>query len=288
MFQRQECTLMFHVEKMQAADFPFAVELANTMNWSMTTEDFVFNVKLEPAGCFVLFDDHERVGIATSISYGRVGWFGNLVVAEAYREKGAGTLLVEHAVNYLKSVGVEAIGLYAYPHLLGFYGKFGFKLDVDFLVLKAEKVSSVDEGKLEKVEKQNLPALSNFDGRCFGASRKKLLEQILLGKGNLCYVSMEESEVVGYVAAKVSGGLAEVGPLVCRGSRRETATDLLKAVLAKLNGTEAFMYLPASEKNLVETAVNTGFQEQFRLVRMFLGSHAAEECVYIAESLERG
>ena len=279
---------MFHVEKMQAADLPFAVELANTMDWSMTNEDFGFNVKLEPNGCFVLFDGLERVGITTCICYGRVGWFGNLVVTEAYREKGAGTLLVEHAVNYLKRLGVEAIGLYAYPHLLGFYGKFGFKQDADWLVLKAKTVSAEYEGKMKTASKQDLPAIIDLDRRCFGASRKKLLEQIFISNDNLCYVSLEAGEVVGYVAAKVSGELAEVGPLVCRGSRRENAVNLLKVVLAKLNGAETFMYLPASEKNLLDTALNAGFQEKFRLARMFLGFRAAEECVYMAESLERG
>lgn len=279
---------MFHVEKMQAADLPFAVELANTMNWSMTTEDFCFNMKLEPAGCFVLFNDYERVGVATCISYGRVGWFGSLVVSKAYREKGAGALLVKHSINYLRSVGVEAIGLYAYPNLLGFYGKFGFKQDTDFLVLKAKTVSAKTEDQLKMAQKQDLPAIVNFDIRCFGASRKKLLQQIILSNTNLCYVSIEEGQVAGYVIAKVSGGLAEVGPLVCRENRRETAVVLLKATLAQLNGAEAFLYLPASEKNLLDTAVKAGFQEQFRVVRMFLGFRAAEECVYMAESLERG
>ena len=67
---------MFHVEKMTPKDYMFAVELANTMNWNMTVEDFKFNSRLEPNGCFVLFDDSKRVGVATCISYGSVGWFG--------------------------------------------------------------------------------------------------------------------------------------------------------------------------------------------------------------------
>lgn len=279
---------MFHVEKMQATDLPFAVELANTMNWSMTKDDFNFNMKLEPNGCFVLFEGPERVGVATCISYGQVGWFGNLVVTEAYREKGAGALLVKHSINYLKSAGVEVIGLFAYPTLLGFYDKFGFKPDKDFLVLKAKTVSAETEGQLKTAEQQDLHAIVALDMKCFGASRKKLLQQIILSNTDVCYVSMEAGEAAGYVIAKISGGLAEVGPLVCRENRCETAVVLLKAALAKLTGAEVFMYLSASEKTLLDTAVKAGFQEQFRVVRMFLGSRAAEECVYMAESLERG
>ena len=57
------------------------------------------------------------MGIATCISFGKVGWFGNLIVKEEIRHKGAGSLLVKHAIDYLQGKGVETIGLYAYPNL---------------------------------------------------------------------------------------------------------------------------------------------------------------------------
>jgi ribosomal protein S18 acetylase RimI-like enzyme len=279
---------MFRVEKMKLEDFPFAVDLANTMNWNMTSEDFGFNALLEPKGCFTLFDGTERVGVATCISYGRVGWFGNLIVKPAYRRKGAGTLLVKHAVNYLKNMGVETIGLFAYQHLIDFYGKFGFKRDSDFLVLKATAVSSADKGTLKKAKKQDIPALVDFDSQCFGASRRKLLERILLDASNLCYVSAEGGEVTGFVAAKVYGEMAEVGPLVCRRNRVDTAVTLLKSVLGKLRALEGFMCVPAAETAIKDVAREAGFREEILVARMFLGSVAAENCVYVAESLERG
>ena len=152
---------MFRVERMGVYDFLFAVQLANTMDWNMALEDFEFMAKLEPKGCFVLFHGSERVGIATSVSFGKVGWFGNLIVKEDYRKKGAGTFLVKHAIKYLKSTGVETTGLYAYPHLIKFYKNFGFKPDVDFLVFQGKAVSSVTEGTLQlrEAKKQDIPAL---------------------------------------------------------------------------------------------------------------------------------
>ena len=83
---------MFQVKLMTADDFPFATELANTMDWNMATEDFQFMQSLEPEGCFVLYDGAKRLGIATCISYGKMGWFGNLIVKEEYRNRGAGSL----------------------------------------------------------------------------------------------------------------------------------------------------------------------------------------------------
>jgi GNAT superfamily N-acetyltransferase len=279
---------MFHVEKMAAKDFPFAVELANTMNWSMTKADFAFNAKLEPHGCFVLLCDQKRIGVATCINYGRIGWFGNLVVNENYRGKGAGTLLVKHAIKYLESTGVTTIGLYAYEHLINFYANLGFKKNSDFVVLKAKKAKKVEEEKQATMKKRDLPALVNFDCQCFGASREKLLTQIVLRKGNVCFVSKENGEVNGYVAAKIYGEMAEVGPLVTCKNHSESAVTLLRHVLARVANLEAFMCLPASETELLKTAVEAGFQKEFLVARMFLGPAVAENCVHLAESLERG
>ena len=72
---------------MRADDFPFATKLANTMDWNMAMADFEFMSSLEPEGCFVAFQGSERLGIATSISFGNVGWFGNLIVKENARRQ---------------------------------------------------------------------------------------------------------------------------------------------------------------------------------------------------------
>jgi ribosomal protein S18 acetylase RimI-like enzyme len=281
---------MFRVEKMGAGDFLFAVQLANTMGWNMAVEDFEFAVKLEPEGCFVLFNGSERVGIATCVSFGRVGWFGNLVVKEACRRRGAGALLVQSAVEYLKSTGAETIGLYAYPHLIGFYKRFGFKADVDYLVLQG-KVTSLVTGeatRLQKAKKQDIPAIIDLDSQCFGACRKKLLEPILRDTDNLCYVAVGGHEIAGYCAATVYAETAGIGPLMCRQNRGGVAVALLQTILSKLKNHDIFTCAPTEETALLELLFKAGLQEKFRVTRMFLGPAAAKGCTYIAESLERG
>ncbi len=284
---------MFKVTRMEPADYQSVVELANTMNWHMTTADFAFNATLEPNGCFALREGEELVGVATCINYGDVGWFGNLVVKEAYRQKGAGSALVNFAVNYLKGAGVKTVGLYAYPHLKAFYGKMGFQADGDFVVLKAASVSAgsmevAEEKCVREMGTQDVSRVSAFDAGCFGGCRKKLLELILQNPNNPGYVAFDRGEVEGYVTAKVFGDSAEVGSFVCQRSHPAVAAGLLGAVLRGLEGKEAFMYLPASELELLRVARGAGFREEFGLVRMFLGSIALQDCLYTAESLERG
>jgi predicted N-acetyltransferase YhbS len=258
------------------------------MDWNMAAEDFQFITNLEPEGCLVAFHGRERVGVSTSISFGKVGWFGNLIVKEKYRNLGVGSLLVNHAVNYLKSRGVRTIGLYAYPQLTRFYRNLGFRLDEDFSVLYAETLGSLTPEALPSVRKQQIKAIDEFDSRCFGGERKKLLESIILEEGNLSYFKPEGNEVVGYVAATVYEKMAWVGPLICRESKVDVAVMLLKAVLANLAGKSVYTVLPKKETALADMLFTAGFKKDFSVSRMFLGQAVAKNCIYMAESLERG
>ena len=270
------------------SDFQFATILANTMNWNMATEDFKFITSLEPEGCFVVFQGSERVGIATSINFGNIGWFGNLIVKEKYRSKGAGNLLVRYSINYLQSKGVKTIGLYAYPNLHNFYSNLGFERDEDFSLLRTESLCPISPESLPKVEKQQIKTIEMFDTGFFGGNRKKLLESIILEKGNLSYYYSKNSHVVGYVAATVYESMTWVGPLICEENNADAAISLLKAVLSKVTNKSVYLVLPKKEAVLLNMLFSMGFKEDFSVSRMFLGEPTGKNCVYLAESLERG
>ncbi len=279
---------MFHVKQMSPSDFQFATRLANTMDWNMAPEDFEFNSSLEPEGCLVAFEGSKRIGVATSISFDKVGWFGNLIVKEKYRRKGVGRLLVRHAVNYLQSKGVKTVGLYAYPNLVSFYGSLGFKNNMDYSLLHTECLQNVIAENLPKVEKQQIGAIEEFDAGFFGGNRKRLLESIILEKGNLSYYYSENNHVVGYVAATVYESMAWVGPLICEAGNVKAAIALVKLALAKLTGKNVFLVLPKKETALLDMLFSVGFKEDFSVSRMFLGEVTVKNCIYLAESLERG
>jgi len=280
---------MFHVEEMNSADFEFAVNLANTMSWGMTVEDFMFSVSLEPNGCFVAFDGSERVGIATTISYGSLGWFGNLVVTENYRKKGIGSLLISHSLNYLQKKGTKTVGLYAYDNLVDFYGKFGFEYDSEYFVLSASKIKHKEIATThERINENNIGEIIEFDRKYFGASREKLLTSIINKKENFGILHEEGNKLRGYVMAKVSDQLVEVGPLVCEDDG-EVSLRLFNSVFSRFAGSSAFLCVSGAERRLYNTSfINAGFREEFKVGRMFLGSPIKQDRVYLVESLERG
>ncbi len=279
---------MLQVKPMQVEDFQFATELANTINWNMTPEDFEFNLSLEPEGCFVAFDSSKRIGIATCISFGRLGWFGNLIVSEKYRKKGVGSLLVKHSIDYLKSKGVKTVGLYAYNNLTDFYSGLGFKQDNDFILVTVDNLDCKPTHTQLELGVKHIQEIEKFDNDFFGGNRAKLLESIILEKGNLSYCWIENGQVIGYVAATVYEKMAWVGPLICKAGKNEVANSLATAVLSKLNGLNVYAVLPKKETALSSLFSKFGFKEEFSVSRMFFGEKVSKNCIYLAESLERG
>jgi N-acetylglutamate synthase-like GNAT family acetyltransferase len=279
---------MFHVKEMSPEDLKFAVRITDTMGWNLIEEDFKFFMQLEPDGCFVLLSDSERIGLATTVNFGEIGWIGNVIVDQNQRKQGAGSLLVEHCANYLRSKRVETVSLYAYIDRIHFYERLGFQYDSEFTVLKGKGFSSLVKASLKEAAKKDAQKIIDYDCSCFGASRGKLLEPILFDPDNLCYISIEDRRISGYAAAKVYGQTAEIGPLVCPLGRNDLAIDLLKAILHRLSGLEVSMCLPKKEHAIFNMLTDAGFKENFLVARMFSGRPLVENCIYVAESLERG
>jgi N-acetylglutamate synthase-like GNAT family acetyltransferase len=258
------------------------------MNWSLTTADFEFMIELEPDGCFILLENSKKIGLATTISFGTIAWFGNLIVSESHRKRGAGSQLVRHSVDYLKRKHVRTIGLYAYTDRIPFYERLGFRCDMEFTVLNGRGSSLPVKFVAGLADKQDLQKIIEFDQSCFGASRRKLLEPIILDSDNLCLLSAEGKRIVGYVVAKVYRQMGEIGPLVCQKGREDVAVNLLRSLLSRLEGYEVSMFVPNKASAILESLKTLRFAESFRVTRMFHGSPITEDCICMAESLERG
>jgi ribosomal protein S18 acetylase RimI-like enzyme len=222
-------------------------------------------LNLEPEGCFV-----------------------NLIVEEKHQRKGAGSLLVHHVIDYLTSKNVEVVGLYSYIDAVPFYEKLGFKYDSDFVVLEGKASTSPVEVNIREVKAEDLQKIIDYDSSCFSASRRKLLETVFHKANNLCYSSIENGQVLGYIMAKVYEGMAEVGPLVCNPKGSDIAINLVKTVLNRLEDLEVSFCVPKKESAILDFLGKSGFSERFHVARMFFKPISLKDCICIAESLERG
>jgi GNAT superfamily N-acetyltransferase len=282
---------MFRVTTLTAEDFSFATSLTNTMGWDLVEEDVEFQLALEPEGCFKILEESKRIGLATTINFGRIGWIGNVVVSEMSRGRGAGSLLVKRAVQYLRDLKVATIGIYAYLNRVPFYERLNFEYDSDFLVLRGKAVPipcSADEAQIMPIRDGELVDIVELDLHCSGAYRKKLFESLLLNQDNVGYVARQDKQITGFIIGKVYNDLADVGPLVCKRGYKNTALRLLSTIMTKLEGGQLSVCVPSSETFILDALTGVGFKEEFRVARMFYGSRRVNKCMYIAESLERG
>ncbi len=191
-------------------------------------------------------------------------------------------------MKYLAAGKVETVGLYAYLERIAFYRRLGFKYDSEFVVLKGEGFHSPGRRGIRKADAKDVDRVIDYDRKCLGISRSKLLRPILLDPDNLCYVSLDDGQIQGYVVAKVYDKMAELGPLLCRKDRSDVAVELLRAVINSLEGFDISVFIPKKEESILELLSRSGFEESFRVARMFLGPAAFGDFVYGAESLERG
>jgi hypothetical protein len=76
--------------------------------------------------------------------------------------------------------------------------------------------------------------------------------------------------------------------MVCSQNRVEEAMTLAKAVITKLESLNVSMCVASKEAALLTMLSEAGLHKDFRVVRMFLGPAVATNCIYMAESLERG
>jgi GNAT superfamily N-acetyltransferase len=269
------------------SDIPEVLALTNLMEWDLDVGDFTFMMCLEPGGCFVAILDNKVVGVSTAISFGSVGWIGNVVVEPQYRGRGIGKALVGRAISYLKSIGVTTIGLYAYKHVMGFYEQFGFTANLEFLWLVCP-TASWDEIEIPNSRKSSIKAVEELDVLCFGASRLKLLRRIQKAYPNMCRSAFKNGRVVAYVMGSKDKS-ADIGPWVCLPGFEEEGFAIFRSLGREVRGLEVHVGAPAWRQDVLSFLSEMGFVKKFSVIRMYLGKPLPDTgCLLALESLERG
>ena len=272
---------------MTDGDFAEAVALTDTMDWGLSEDDFGFMNLMEPKGCFVAVSRGEVIGLITTISFGRVGWVGNVIVQSARRGEGMGKALVEKALDYLEKRGVTTTGLYAYQNVIHFYEQFGFIRDKDFVWLICPEATW--KGTPHRpLPQSRFEDLLKLDEEFFGASRRRLLRPIFEASPRLCRGILMNGRLVAYVMGS-RGASAEIGPWACLPGHEKESLALMQSLADEVKGLEVFVGAPAWKKEAVDFLLGIGFEKSFVVTRMYRGPPILEKGSVLAiESLERG
>jgi ribosomal protein S18 acetylase RimI-like enzyme len=234
----------------------------------------------EPEGCFIMEVDGKPVGHVFSISYGKLGWIGLLIVKAEYRGKGIGTVLTKKAMNYLTDRGVETIKLEAVSTIANLYRKLGFVDEYDslrFMGVK-RKTTLPSSCHVRPLKKEELTKLAVFDAEYFGADRIKVLSRLYRDNPQLCFVSQVQSKIVGYIMCRKTKDGYKIGPWVCRPENPEVARQLLMRFLETVrNGEKLYVGVPALNREALRLLRDFNFKLYSKSVRMYFGKKFESE-----------
>jgi GNAT superfamily N-acetyltransferase len=284
-----------------AADFPFAVSLTDTEHWGFTVDDFARCLAISPDGCFVVEDGGTRAGILTTAVYGDVAWVGNIIVAPQKRGRGLGASIIRHALEHLERAGVRSVRLWAYPHTVALYERFGFRTDGRRSVrvlgyaeggAATDLVALPGRGRVFPTTAVNWRDVLPFDRQRFGSDRTRVLEVIATGPDHPGFLARgKDGKLVGYLLATRSPKGCEVGPWVVDPAHASWAAPaLLDHALGALAGHSVELGVHAGHETALALLGARGFHEGFVTERMVRGTAREEDfpSIFAIGSLERG
>lgn len=256
-------------------DFAALVALTDKEQWHYRVPDFEEMHRLEPEGCFVGVDGDCIVALATTISYGEVGYIGNVVIEKKMRRKGLGQRIMERAGGYLKGTGVSTVRLYSYQHSVKFYEALGFSRDANVLLYLSPEGAATESNVAKETTRvtspttpSNASSIYRFDCDCFGANRSRRLEPSITSPTGRGFVTSASDNIDGYILFSPSSHGVELGPCVCVDS--EAFKELIGAVLSIASGP-AIIAVPAENTAAQGVLEKMGFSQKGFITGMHTG-----------------
>jgi GNAT superfamily N-acetyltransferase len=256
---------------MRATDIDAGLRLCRLSGWNQTRRDWEQFLALNPGGACVAEYEGHVVGTVTTVRYGsRFGWIGMVLVDPAFRGRGIGTRLLDHALVLLSDMPLVRLDATAAGHDLYLTRQF---VD-EGLINRVEAVgpvvpSSAPDG-VRPMAERDVPQVFALDQQVFGADRGLMLQWMWQGAPEYAWVSYSGDCMTGYAMGRHGHAYEHVGPIVA--GEDETACRLVRACLGA-NSTAPFVIdAPAGHPSWQRSLEAMGFRHQRSLLRMAKGT----------------
>jgi ribosomal protein S18 acetylase RimI-like enzyme len=250
------------------ADIDPFLALAEGEGWLCDRWEFAFLLQQFPQGCLVLRETGGGpVAYVTSISYGRSGWIGNLIVQPATRRHGIGRMMMEAAVTALLQSGVETIWLTASEQGAELYRRLGFQ-EIDRIDRWSGRIdrwsgrAGFNFKQRPLIDEESLWAV---DQAGWGERREALLKAVLR-RGTLYSVPG------GFLCYQQWDGAIQLGPWGCQS--RVAARQLLDDALTE-GYEKVFLDVPAANPTAGSLLVQRGLKLAGSTLLMYYGGTPA-------------
>ena len=262
---------MSDIKIMAGNDIDFATGLTNIEKWANSKADFERLIKLDPNGNFVAWENDRRVGIVTTVSFGKLAVVGNLIVSDKYRGRGIGRPLIEHALKYLKGQkDISTIELDGDFPAVELYRKLGFR-DKYFSFRFCRKPADCSGGKIGAgiVEPIKIIEIDNKLIDVLRVSRAKFLAEFISLHNGQVYVTGGNGIGSYSVARKCFGDYYIIGPTMAKTAK--DAESLIKSVIENYSSEIVYAGVPEINRDAVDIMLNNDFNYEQPSLRMYLG-----------------
>jgi ribosomal protein S18 acetylase RimI-like enzyme len=261
------------IRLMEKEDLEFATSLTAEEGWYYTPRELEVMLRLDPEGSFV-FEEDERLGISTSVTYGRTGVLGHLVVSKKGRGRKIGNSLLKAALDHMAEKGVESILLYAAQEAVSLYSRHGFTPRGEIYCVHLDLKDSHKRPSSKTcapMRRQDLAQVAEMDERLFGDDRRALLE-VLYDEGPQHAFKIErDGRIVGYVMARHDHIGYDLGPWVCTTDDPADAESLFLTALTTLEESTIYMGSFFKNKEAVRIADTIPKARSWRIPLMIRG-----------------
>ena len=209
-----------HMRTATETDVPVIASLRDSVGWAI--HEWALRAVLRPpdARCLVVTDDLDRiVGVGSGISYGELGFVGNMVVVEDHRRRGVGAAVLEAIVDFLsRERGCTRLELNATDEGRPLYELHGFEsIGMSTFARIGRDVSLAQDPSVavRRAGGDDLDGIATYDQPRFGGDRRSLLELMLADAACQFVVAEREGAVAGYAGLQLDG--PRIGPMVADG-----------------------------------------------------------------------
>ncbi len=278
------------VRRLEYRDIDDAIALTDLEAWGYTRVDFRRLLALSPDGCFAAELDGRLVGVLTTTTYDGLAFLGAVIVRPDLRGKGVGKQMMEVALDYLQSHGVETVRLNAYLRAIPFYERLGFHGEYDVVRWTGAAAAGRTAG-VRPVRPGDVSSVASFDARFFGANRAQLLERLAEEFPDVFLMAVRGGRVHGFIVGNPSGDSCEIGPWVVEPDSPGVAGSLFQGVVAASGSRTIAFSGPSSNDALQGFVKRVRLEEVFRTRRMWYGRDAFPadpQGVWALAGLEKG
>lgn len=280
---------MIKIRPMFHEDLGLALALTSAEGWNSTRSDFEELLEYDPHGCFIGEVDAEPIGMVSTVTYQNFGFIGNLIVDKSCRGQQCGRTLMEHAMRYLRSLGVQSILLDGVPGAVTLYEKLGFRR-----ICKSLRLEGMMTGQrstdVRVMRQDDLTQVAELDARVFGGRRDYFLSMRFAAHPEHCKVLEINGEIHGYIMGSISGNSIRIGPWVI--ARSDALAEQLLLDLAH-DVTKQTLKISVLENNVksLELLHKYAFKDVSFSTRMIYGKDTKgtlSTCLYAIYRPDRG